>query len=261
MNGTIFDSKEFAVHDGPGLRTTVFFKGCPLRCIWCHNPEGLSPEPQLMVRESACRHCGLCRAECSHPDCRPFGRCLHICPQGLVSVSGETLSTRALADRISRNKTLFTRDGGVTFSGGEPLMQAPFLLETLDLIPDIPAVIETSGYAPEKVFSEVISRMKLVYLDIKLADEQAHLRFTGVSNWQILRNLEILRQSGIPCVIRTPLIPKITDTRENLDAIRALVGDLPYETLPYNALAGAKYAILGMEFPYDKYLHEMENQP
>lgn len=107
MNGVIFDIKEFAVHDGPGLRSTVFFKGCPLRCIWCHNPEGLSKEPQLMASENVCLHCGLCRIPCTHPDCRPFGRCLHICPKGLLRLSGETVSSQQLLQRLRRNPAAF----------------------------------------------------------------------------------------------------------------------------------------------------------
>ena len=259
MNGTIFDFKEFAVHDGPGLRVAVFLKGCPLRCVWCHNPEGLSPEPQLMARESACCHCGLCRAGCSHPDCRAFGRCLHICPEGLLRVSGEVLSSSALAARIGRYRALLAGRGGVTFTGGEPLLQADFLLEVLDRIPDIPAALETSGYAPPEVFTAVIRRMGLVYLDLKLADDRAHRRYTGVSNRLILQNLELLRHSGIPCVLRTPLIPGITDTKENLAAVRSLAGDLPWEMLPYNELAGAKYSMLGMVFPYHDDIAEGEH--
>jgi len=251
MNGIIFDIKEFAVHDGPGLRTTVFLKGCPMSCVWCHNPEGLSGEPQLMVREKACHHCGLCRLGCSHPDCRPFGRCLHICPQGLLRVSGEVLSAQALAGRIQEHGALLAQNGGVTFSGGEPLLQAAFLQEVLDLTAKIPAALETAGYAPPEVFAPLIRRMQMVYFDLKLADEQAHRHFTGVSNRPILQNLEVLRQSGVPCTVRTPLIPGITDSEENLRAIRGLVGDLPWETLPYNDLAGAKYAMLQMRFPYE----------
>ena len=252
MTGTIFDIKEFAVHDGPGLRTTVFFKGCPLRCKWCHNPEGLSPHPQLMVRDARCLHCGLCMRGCFHPDCRPFGRCLHICPNNLISVAGETVAAEALAKRIRRSADMFGIHGGVTFSGGEPLMQSEFLHAVLELIMDIPAAIETSGYAEESVFRSVITRMKLVYMDIKLADDEAHRRWTGVSNAKILRNLEILKESGVPCIIRTPLIRGVTDTEENLAAIRRLIGDLPHELLPENALAGAKYRQLNMKFPMDE---------
>lgn len=126
MNGIIFDIKEFGVHDGPGLHTTVFLKGCPLRCIWCHNPEGLTSSPQLYFRESGCRHCGLCYNPCQHEDCKPFGRCLHVCPHGLLKAVGETISSKELAARLRRNESLFSGKVNVTFSGGEPLMQHKF---------------------------------------------------------------------------------------------------------------------------------------
>lgn len=253
MKGIIFDIKELGVHDGPGLRTTVFMKGCPLRCIWCHNPEGLSALPQLSVRKNACRHCGACMQPCNHPECKPYGRCLHICPEGLISISGEEMTAEQLAERLLRNKVFWGKQGGVTFSGGEPLLQAAFISEVLNLLDDVPAAIETSGYAPPEVFRSVISKMSLVYMDIKLADDTLHKKYTGVSNVRILENLEQLRKSGIPCVIRTPLIPGITDTSENLEAIKELVADLPHELLPYNSMAGAKYQHFDMIYPYDEF--------
>lgn len=262
--GMIFDIKEMAVHDGPGLRTTVFLKGCPLRCRWCHNPEGLSREPQLYVRENGCRQCGLCRRGCAHPECQPFGRCLHICPQGLISVSGREMSADQLARRILRGAGMAD---GVTFSGGEPLMQGEFLLETVDKLAQLSrgtgadrekekgrlhCAIETSGYGPSELFRRVIAAMDFVYMDLKLADDKQHREYTGVSNELILQNLEILRESGVPCVIRTPLIPDITDTPENLAAIRRLAGDLPQELLDYNPMAGAKYPLLGMKYQLEE---------
>ena len=249
MTGTIFDIKEMAVHDGPGLRTTVFLKGCPLRCLWCHNPEGLSREPQLSFRAQQCQNCGLCRRGCSHPDCQPYGRCLHICPQGLLSISGKEMTPLQLAQRLKRSRFLTEPGGGVTFSGGEPLLQHEFLRAVLEELPGVHTAIETSGYAEEGVFQDIITHMDLVYMDIKLADDSLHRKYTGVSNEKILRNLKLLQQSGIPCIVRTPLIPGITDTEENLTAIRDLIGNLPHELLPYNTMAGAKYPLFGMKFP------------
>lgn len=252
MTGMIFDVKELGVHDGPGLRTTVFLKGCPLRCVWCHNPEGLSRIPQLSVRQNACTHCGACRRPCKHPDCKPFGRCLHICPQGLISVVGEEVTAEKLAERLLKNRMFWGEKGGVTFSGGEPLLQAAFVREVIDCLGDVPTAIETSGYADPETFLSVITRMKLVYMDLKLADDDMHRKYTGVSNEKILHNLQLLRESGIPCVIRTPLIPGITDTKENLDAIAQLAEGLPQELLPYNQMAGAKYQLFDMKYPYDE---------
>lgn len=254
MIGTIFNIEEFAVHDGPGLRTAVFFKGCPLRCVWCHNPEGLLREPQLMVRETKCTHCGLCYRKCTHPECREFGRCLHICPHDLLSVSGENISAKELAARLKRGEKVIAGKSRVTFTGGEPLMQADFILELIDLLPNFDIAVETSGFADEENFRKVADRVNLVIMDIKLADGELHRKYTGCSNEIILNNLNYLKTTGKNCVIRTPLIPGITDTRENLDAVEALVEGLLWEKLPYNKLAGVKYPMLGMKFAYEEYV-------
>ena len=246
MIGTIFDIKEFGVNDGPGLLTTVFLKGCPLRCAWCHNPEGLKCEKQLMVRQRSCKHCGLCLKGCSHPECQPFKRCVHICPDNLVSIVGEDLSARELSDRINVNKGVIT---GVTFSGGEPLFQPDFLLETISYLSNLNINIETSGYCTPDVFAAVLAKTDLVYLDIKLADDCQHRQYTGVSNEPILRNLKTLQHSGKKAVIRTPLIPGITDTAENLAAIDKLIDGMPHQLLPYNTMANLKYEMLGIPYP------------
>ncbi len=246
MIGRIFDIKEFGVHDGPGLVTTVFLKGCPLRCVWCHNPEGQSYEKELMVREKSCRHCGLCLKPCSHEECQPFHRCVHICPDDLVSIAGEDIEASELAKRILKNRDVMD---GVTFSGGEPLFQADFLLETISCLDGLKIAIETSGYADPEIFRRVVDKADLVYMDIKLADEKEHIRYTGKSNDIILQNLQLLKESGRACVIRTPLIPGITDTEKNLQEVRKLIGGLPHELLPYNKMAGVKYAMMGREYP------------
>ena len=254
MTGTIFDIKEMAVHDGPGLRTTVFFKGCPLRCIWCHNPEGLSSQPQLMYKEACCRHCGKCATACTHPECVPFGRCIQVCPENCLEITGMTVTAEDLTGRLLDTAQIMGDDfGGITFSGGEPLLQSAFLLEVADKLQGQHLCIETSGYADEDTFCRVLERMQFVLFDVKLADDEQHRRFTGVSNERILRNLQILRQSGIPCRIRTPLIPSITDTAENLSAIDRLLQGMDHEKLAYNPFAGAKYKMLDMEYPYDSY--------
>ena len=168
-----------------------------------------------------------------------------------MTVTGRQIDAETLARKLRRNVALYGSEGGVTFSGGEPLLQPEFLHSVLDRLEGIPCAIETSGYAPEEVFRGVIARMDFVYMDLKLADDALHRKYTGVSNERILKNLEILRKSGVPCVIRTPSIPGITDTAENLAAIEKLVGQLPHELLPYNKMAGAKYPLLDMEYPYD----------
>jgi len=234
-----------AVHDGPGLRTTVFLKGCPLRCRWCHNPEGLRTEPQLMYKKARCTDCGNCRQNCTHEECKPFGRCLHVCPNNCLEVAGRKVTPKELADEIKASaEVLGSGFGGFTFSGGEPLMQSEFLLEVLEELKDYHLCIETSGYADSDVFSKVIEKLDFVIMDIKLADSEKHKEYTGVGNEKILKNFEILKNSKKPYIIRTPLSPRITDTEENLDAIKNIIGDSCWEKLPNNAAAGAKYQML-----------------
>ena len=248
QTGRVFDIKEFSVNDGPGVRTTVFFKGCPLRCIWCHNPEGLEPIRELLVRQKGCLQCGRCRLPCDHPECKGLGRCLHACPAGLVEAVGTEWTVDALAARLLRDRELFeSSGGGVTLSGGEPLMQHEFATELLQQLP-VHKAIETSGFAAPEVFSKVLCEVDYVMLDIKLIDPEAHRRYTGVDNAPILRNFDILRQSGKPYLVRVPLIPDITDTPENLAKIATVVGDSAVELLPYNRMAGAKYPSVGKTF-------------
>ena len=253
MKGIIFDIKEMAIHDGPGLRTTVFFKGCPLRCQWCHNPEGLSSSVQLLFKQAKCKHCGACLKNCSHEQCQPFGRCLFACPENCLELAGSFVEEKTLANELKKNaQVLGDMFGGFTFSGGEPLAQAEFLLLLCKELKEYHLCIETSGYADEQVFQKVVEAVDFVIMDVKLADCKEHLKYTGVGNEMILKNLEFLKTCGKPYLIRTPLIPQITDTKENLTKIEQLIGDGKWEKLPYNEMAGAKYNMLGMEYPLSK---------
>ena len=250
MQGTIFDIKEFSVHDGPGSRITVFLKGCPLRCLWCHNPEGLRAEPQLSHKKQLCTGCGACLPPCNHPDCQPYGRCLHICPSGALAVAGEQIEAAILADRLRRNADILSMlGGGITVSGGEPLMQADFVCELAEHLTGIHLAIQTSGYADPHIYQRVIGHFDYIMQDIKLADPATHRHYTGVDNRRILDNIAWLKQSGKAFLLRVPLIPDITDTEENLRAIAAIAGDAPVELLRYNSLAGAKYETFGMTYP------------
>ena len=244
--GLIFDLKEFSVHDGPGVRQTVFFKGCPLRCSWCHNPEGVEFRPQLMVKKTQCISCGICR-QCRKDPCIACGKCVRMCPARARFISGEWLTSEELALRLRRNQEIYeSMGGGVTFSGGEPLMQSEFLLETVQLLgKDVHVVLETSGYAEGSVFQQMIEAFDLIYLDIKLMDAEKHYQYTGKRNEVILENAKKLIVSGKSFVIRIPLIPGVTDTKENYLAVADFFNkaeNLMYiELLPYNSLAGVKY--------------------
>ena len=264
--GTIFDIKEFAVHDGPGVRQTVFLKGCPLRCRWCHNPEGLSVQPQLMFSRSSCIRCGKCMEVCPaaskagkpggfYPgkDCIACGTCVDVCPMGLRQITGKVMSSGELVAAIRENSDYYAAlGGGVTFSGGEPLLQGEFLLEVLEQLPDLHTAIDTSAYADSRLFAQAAERLSFLMMDVKLMDPALHKKYTGVDNGIILDNLRFLCRGSKPFVIRIPLIPGVNDSRENLEATAAFLSGaaslLRVEILPYHKTAGAKYSMLGMEY-------------
>ncbi|WP_075558009.1 radical SAM protein [Parabacteroides timonensis] len=229
MQGTIFSIEEFAVNDGPGIRTTIFLKGCPLRCAWCHNPEGISPEPQYMDKK------------------------------GERTLCGYRITVDELAGQLLKNKDIYAlNNGGITLTGGEPLLQADFVRELLRKInPFVHTAIETSGYAPVSVFKEVLPLLDLVLFDIKQMDPVLHKRYTGVDNRLILKNLETLCSSGNKFIIRVPLIPGVNDTKENMQSILKVIKGVEslvrIELLRYNKIAGAKYSMIGKVYnpPFD----------
>ncbi len=223
MNGTLFDIREFCVHDGPGIRTTVFLKGCPLRCTWCHNPESQSFKPERMVGQAGER------------------------------TAGREYSADELASILNRQAMILkSGQGGVTFSGGEPLYQASFVSEVIDRLDDLHVVLDTSGYGPSNNLEQLLSKVDLVYFDVKIMEPALHRKFVGQDNRTILENLRLVDKSGVPYVIRVPLIPGVTDTHNNLAAIAdlaaSLTGDVQVDLLPYNRAAGAKYAALGRQY-------------
>ena len=248
--GIVFDIKQMAVFDGPGLRTTVFLKGCPLRCRWCHNPEGLSAAPQLMVSDSGCLHCGRCEQVCPSPGhCRHCGRCVRACPLHLRRIAGTGWFAEDLADHLLKDAEIFRMNGGgVTFSGGEPTMQGDFLIAVLSRLGGVHKAIETCGYCSTDLFGRVLSHLDYVLMDLKLADSDLHREWTGKPNELILENLRQLKECGIPFTIRIPLIPGVTDTQENLSAAAGLLEGCAFlervELLPYHKTAGAKYAMV-----------------
>lgn len=252
----IFDIKEFAVFDGPGIRTTVFLKGCPLRCQWCHNPEGLSFHRELMVSKNGCLHCGKCEKSCiygGYKNCRLCGKCVEACPLRLRKICGTEYTSGELVKRIRKDEAFLQKNnGGVTFSGGEAFAQPSFLKEVLLQLPDVHKAVETSGYCSADWFRELTDLLDLVIMDIKLADDELHKIYTGVSNRQILENLDYLKQGKKPFIIRIPLIPGVNDTDDNLSRTAELLADARglerVELLPYHTTAGAKYVMVGREY-------------
>jgi pyruvate formate lyase activating enzyme len=215
--GLIFDIKEFAVHDGPGIRTTVFLKGCPLQCRWCHNPEGIDPQPQVIRTPTRER------------------------------VAGEQYTPRELANLLNRQAPLLAEnEGGVTFSGGEPLFQADFVAETIDQLLGLHVLLDTSGYGSPKAFQQLVERSDLLYFDIKSMDPVIFERYCGGDLDIVIKNLYLLDEMAVPFVVRVPLIPTVTDNPENMAAIAQSISSMPglqrVDLLPYHRLAGAKYA-------------------
>ncbi len=255
MKGLIFSIEEFAVYDGKGIRLNVFFKGCHLRCKWCHNPEGWLPKIQMVRSPNGCIGCNKCRDVCPSPNaCIGCGECAYNCPQNLIRFSGEVWDSDALSQRILKLKHILTDGGGVTFSGGEVLMQPEFLCEMLEKTSALHKAIETSGYGTEDNFKKVLSLCDFVYFDLKIMDSDKHKYYTGLNNSVILNNARILMNSGVDYVFRVPFIKGINTDEENLCAMRVFISKAPkkpkIEFLSYNTMAGAKYKMLGMEYKY-----------
>lgn len=225
MRGTVFSIEDFAVNDGPGIRTTVFLKGCPLRCQWCHNPEGLSFAPETLVKKN-----------------------------GETSVCGRVVESGELAEKLLRDEKIFAlNEGGVTFSGGEPLAQHEFLFDTISRLKGrVHCAVETSGFAAPAVFRKIAEIADLVLIDSKTVDSETHKKFTGFDNAQILENLRWLCGALRPFVVRVPLIPTVNDTRENLRGLSEILKGakslVRVEILPYHKTAGAKYYMVGKTY-------------
>jgi len=280
--GLIFDIRRYSVHDGPGIRTTVFFKGCPLRCWWCHNPESLSSRPEMVFRETRCARCGTCLRTCQRgailwgyglpltdaARCDLCEACVQTCPSQAREIAGRWLSIRDVMAVIRRDVTFYDESGGgVTFSGGEPLLQAGFLDGLLQACKaeEIHTALDTSGYAPWKVLDGLRQWVDLFLYDLKLMDDTLHKKYTGVSNRLILSNLKRLARLGHRIVLRLPLIPGITAGEENIQQVSALARELPNiertDLLPYHDTARLKYQRLGLEYRLPPNAALAEGQP
>ena len=270
MTGTIFRIARFSVHDGPGIRTTVFLKGCPLRCAWCHSPESQHPQPQLGLRLDRCIACGNCAPACAEHGiaqaegggayvtdftrCRACGNCIPPCGPGTREMVGRRVTVNEVLSTIERDVVFFDESsGGATFSGGEPLMQPAFVTELLLACRDrgIHTALDTSGMADTSTFAAVALLPDLILFDLKLVDNARHRRLTGASNALVLQNLRTLAAGTVPVRIRFPLVPTITDDELNVTAIAELLRSLGLRrihVLPYHRAGVAKYARIGAEY-------------
>jgi len=244
--GMVFAIEEFSTFDGPGVRTTVFLKGCPLRCLWCHNPEGQRFDREAARNINTCIGCGLCS------DGIRLENIPH-CPAQALRLCGETYTAPGLAGRLMKNAAILKDcEGGITFSGGEPLGQAEFLFECLEILrPKLHCAVQTSGYCSTEKFREMLKKTDFVLYDLKIIDGQEHVNFTGQSNGFVLENFGQLCRSTVPYRVRVPLIPGVTDNPENIAAIAGFMrknGAVSVDVLPYNKMAGGKYPMVGRSY-------------
>ena len=260
--GFIFNIKRYAIHDGPGIRTTVFMKGCPLTCRWCHNPEGIEATPFWAYKKERCIRCGACVESCpeqalclesegvvpSGSPCTNCFTCTEICPSEAREKVGRKLTALELLSEIQKDIPFYdTSGGGVTFSGGEPLMQAEFLIELLKLCghEHIHRAVDTSGYASHETLMSVAEHTDLFLYDLKMMDSDKHEKYTGVPNHLILDNLLHLAREKVDLIIRLPLIPGVNDDVESLDRIGMFLDRLPgvekVHILPYHDFQRSKY--------------------
>ncbi|MHB1415718.1 MAG: glycyl-radical enzyme activating protein [Chloroflexota bacterium] len=269
--GLVFDIQRYCIHDGPGIRTVVFFKGCPLRCLWCCNPESQRQAVEIEFRRPLCRECGACLATCpagainadlsattgpkiDREKCDLCGACVEACPTGALHAAGQWYSVEEALAMVMRDAPYYRRSGGgVTLSGGEPLMQPEFAEGLLRACyeQNVHTTVETSGLAAWSVFERIIPYTDLVLFDLKQMDEEAHIRLTGVPNRPILQNARNLAERGVALIFRVPLIPDENTQTDNLLATADFAGSLgvgEIHLMPFHQLGKDKYRRLDREY-------------
>jgi pyruvate formate lyase activating enzyme len=275
LTGSIFNIQKFSIHDGPGIRTTVFFKGCPLRCQWCHNPESQQTGQQVMIWSARCIRCGACIESCPQGAitlgeagavtdlelCDQCGDCIEDCYAQARELVGREASVAEVMAEIESDRLFYEESGGgATFSGGEPLMQPDFLLALLKACKaqEIHTTVDTCGFASWNVLERVRPYTDLFLFDLKLMDDARHQQYTGSSNEPIMRNLRLLSESGQAIRLRIPVIPGINDGPEQIRQIGEFAAGLPHldevDILPYHNIAAEKYRRLNR-------VYELPNTP
>lgn len=265
----IFNIQKCSIHDGVGLRTIVFFKGCPLRCAWCANPESQSYQKQVMEFPKKCIGCGACIKACEAKAIRAEAdalridrtlctnclRCAEVCYAEAKTIVGEEMSAEEIFTEVNKDRFFYEiKGGGVTFSGGEPLTQPELLYETAKKCKQnrLHTTMETCGYGKFENFAKALDYIDDMFIDIKHMDTAVHKELTGVGNERILSNIKAIAAKGIPITIRTPVIPGYNDSEENIKATADFIKDIPniaeYELLPYHNLGESKYTSLGLPY-------------
>ena len=269
MEGNIFNIQKYCIHDGPGIRTTVFFKGCNLRCFWCHNPESLRIEPQLQLFLDKCIGCGKCFAVCptgahrmmgtNHEFlqelCNGCGKCADVCYVEALVLRGRSVSVKEVIDEVEKDRPYYeTSGGGVTFSGGEPLIQKDFLLCLLRecKAAGLHTAVDTAGNVPKETIEAAMPFVDLWLYDIKMLDEAKHREATGAGNSRILENIKMLAALDKEIIVRVTVVPGVNDNQAEMESIAGFISGLKtvkhVELLPFHRMAGGKYQSLGMEY-------------
>lgn len=271
MNGSIFNIQKFCINDGPGIRTTVFVKGCPLNCAWCHNPESKSAKPELLYSENKCIGCGACAVACksgahlfdngSHTIdrecCTVCGACADVCPTGALEISGYEKSVEDAIAEVMKDKIFYDNSGGgMTVSGGEPMAQFNYTKSLLTLAKEkgLNTAIETCGFAPTERYAEILPLVDLFLFDWKITNPELHKQYTGVDNALIEKNLRYISDNGGKIVLRCPIIPTVNDTEEHFSGIARLAneleGVLSVDIEPYHPLGIGKAERLGKDVAF-----------
>jgi pyruvate formate lyase activating enzyme len=271
--GVVFNIQRFSIHDGPGIRTTVFLKGCPLRCGWCSNPESLSPSPEIITRDAKCIRCGKCVEACPEQaiaivedtrvirweECSYCIECAEACPSGAIEAAGRTMTVAEVLDTVERDAGFYRRTGGgMTLSGGEPLVQSQFALKLLKEAKrrGLHTALDTTGHADWEILDEILNFTDLVLYDVKHANTARHREATGVPNERILDNLrKTVAKAGPRVWVRHPVIPRFSDSEEALEELCELVLTLKpsvekISLLPWHKFGELKYAAMGKVYPW-----------